>query len=463
MSDWTPKLAGGELALYQQLVGALERAVASGALKPGARLPPQRSLADQLNLSVGTVTKAYVEAERRGLTTGHVGRGTFIADTGPAASGEGVARDGPIDLGVNVIPHHGASRRLADSLNTLRRRADLLDLLVYAPAAGQDSHRRAAVTWIQRMTGYAADWSRLVITTGAQQAMALAFSSVCRAGDVILCEEATFYGMKSLAENAGYVLAGVTMDAEGLLPSALDKAARSRGAKALYVMPTVQNPTGRTMGRERRAEIVRIARKHDLFIVEDDNYALFDPDFGSPAPRLAELAPERTFYASGLSKCLAPGLRTGFLVCPSPEHVDTVLKTVRATTYAPASFGAAIFTQWLEDGSAFTIAEAHRREVTERCSLAQQALGRWLGTTLTPAPHVWLPMDELEAERVAGRALRLGAAVTPPTAPLVPGSTISGLRICIGAPATSQELASGLALLATAIAGETASPQLAFV
>ncbi|MGC1303414.1 MAG: PLP-dependent aminotransferase family protein, partial [Caulobacteraceae bacterium] len=309
---------------------------------------------------------------------------------------------------------------------------------------------RAAARWIGQSSGFAPDWSRLVITAGAQQGMAQALASVCARDETVLCEAATFYGIKSLAEHAGYRLASVAMDEEGLVPSALDRMARTTSARALYVMPTVQNPTGRSMGAARRAEIVRIARKHDLWIIEDDNYALFAP---APLPRLAELAPERTFHLSGLSKSLAPGLRTGFLTCPTDDRTEAVIRGVRASLYAPSAFGMAVFTQWFEEGSATAIAEAHRSEVALRYQDAQRILGARIEPLAAPAPHVWLPCGELEAERISGQALRLGVAVTSPTAPFPPDAKIAGLRICIGAPSTRAELEKGLGVLASTLAG----------
>jgi DNA-binding transcriptional MocR family regulator len=462
MDDWRPELAAGDAPLYRRLTDALARDIGAGTLRPGMRLPPQRLLADRLGLSVGTVTKAYEEAEQRGLVAGHVGRGTFIAERAPSAASEEVgARGGPVDLAWNVIPIGAATARFADTLGVLRRRSDLLDLLSYAPPAGQEAHRRAAVRWIAQACGLQLDWSRLAITAGAQQGLSLALGAVCARGETVLCEAATFNGMKSLAENAGLTLAGVAMDAEGMLPSALDRIARATSARALYVMPTVQNPTGRSMGADRRAEIVRIARRHDLWIVEDDNYALFAP--AAPLPRLAELAPERTFHVSGLAKSLAPGLRTGFLTSPTDAHAEAVVRTIRAQLYAPSAFGALVFVQWLEDGSATAIAEACRREVAERYGDAQRILSGRIEPLAAPSPHVWLPCNELDAERIAGLARRLGAAVTPPAIPFLPGAPVSGLRVCIGAPATRAELQTGLSALLAAIAGSRPAADLGVV
>jgi DNA-binding transcriptional MocR family regulator len=459
--SWRPELRGGQASLYRQLVEALARDVASGELPAGERLPPQRVLADRLGLSVGTVTKAYVEAERQGLVAGHVGRGTYVAEPRQAAAE--TVRDRSIDLAFNILPPGAPAARFPEALNALRRRSDLLELLNYAPPAGHDAHRQAASRFLAQLCGYRAPWERLVLTTGAQQAMALAFSAICAPGDVILCEEPTFSGMKSIAAACGYRLVGVAMDGEGIQPQALARAIRATGARALYLMPTVQNPTGRTMGRVRREEIAALVRKHELWLVEDDNYALFAPEPERRAPRLADLAPARTFYVSGLSKCLAPGLRVGFLVCPDLGLVDRVIRAVRAQLYAPSAFGPVVFAHWVEEGSALAMAEAQRQEIVERYGLAQAILGGRMEALAAPAPHVWIACGELEAERAAGLALRRGVAITPPDAPFPPGTPITGLRICIGAPPTRAELEKGLGLFAAALGGGGGAADLAVV
>lgn len=101
MTDWLPTIPEGSSPLYERLIAALEHDVHHGLLRPGERLPPHRDLAHRLSLSVGTVSRAYVEAERRGLLSSHVGRGSFVADhaTVPLAMDAG-----PADMAQNAPP-----------------------------------------------------------------------------------------------------------------------------------------------------------------------------------------------------------------------------------------------------------------------------------------------------------------------------------------------------------------------
>lgn len=431
MTLWVPEVADGPEPIYERLIAALERDMASGVLAPGTRLPPHRELAHRLKLGVGTVTRAYAEAESRGLIAAHVGRGSFVAEKEPPRPGPPAAGGQGIDLARNTPPFAPARRRLADALGKLRHRPDLEDHLHYAPPEGFEAHRRAGAAWLARTAGFAdADWRRLVCCGGAQQGMTLALSTICRPGDTVMTESATFFGFKSLAEHAGYHLRGLAMDAEGLRPDAIARAA-AEGARVLYTVPTLQNPTGRVMSLARRREVAETARRHDIWIVEDDIYAPYAVEMGLPP--LASFAPDRTFYVSGVSKVLAPGLRSGYMLPPPGRLYDEVLQHVRAFSYAPPSFGCLIATQWIEDGTADTIAREIRQDVLARTQLAETILGGAIETPGAPRSlHVWLPMSELDAERVTRRTLRDGVRVTPPSAPMVCDAAETGVRLCLG-------------------------------
>lgn len=458
MEGWTPQLAEGPASLYERLVAALERDVRTGVLAAGERLPTHRELAQRLGLGIGTITKAYAEAERRGLVTARVGRGSFVAGQGTrgAHSLRPAGAFGLIDLARNVPPAGPASARLKDGMARLRQRSDLEDMAVYPAPDGPLAVRRAGADWLRRRHGLQrVTPESLMFCNGGQQGLWLVMSTLCRAGDAVLCEGATFHGMKALAEHAGLELHGVAMDREGLRPDALQAAARASGARVLYTVPTLQNPTGRTMGPRRREEVVAVARQEGLLIVEDDAYGAFNAPDASP---LSDLAPDICFFVGGPSKALSTGLRTGFLLPADGPWRERLLRAVRATSYAPAALPGLLFAQWVEDGVADAVADGVLAEASLRLTLAHVALGGFMELPSSPhALHVWLPMSELEAERVAGRALRAGVEVTPPGACAVdPGST--GLRVCLGGAADREELRGGLAILAESLAGALEAP-----
>ncbi len=450
---WRPTLEDTPRPLVDRLLAALERDIRAGVLAPGLRLPPQRELAFFLGISLGTVTKAYAEAERRGLTQATVGRGTFVAAPAPDAAFRFSPRGQPsgVNLAQNVRPVLSGGAALTRALGKLRKQ-DLSRLLVYSPSAGEDDHRRAMADWLARTTQLQPDWRDLAVTAGGQQAVALALGSLASPGDAILTEAGTYYGLRTLAEHAGYRLKGLQLDDQGLVPEALDRAAAATGARVLYLTPTLHNPTGRTMGLQRREEIVRVARARDLWIVEDDVYALYaGPKAVIP---IAALAPERTLYVSSLSKSLSAGLRVGILTTPGGDHLERVLRALRATAYSAPALGPAVGAQWIEDGTADALAAEVCAEMEGRVRLALDLFGPAAEPPSFPLSlHVWLPMAELDAERAAAHALRAGVEVTPPSAPIVDWHGLSGLRVCLGGVEDGAELERALKVVAEAVAG----------
>jgi len=437
--EWRPELTGDGQPAYAQIADALAADIARGALALGARLPTHRALATDLGLAIGTVTRGYAEAERRGLIEAVVGRGSFVAGAPAPTEGEGL-----IDLSRNIAPLGPAALRLRRTIASLARRTDLAQRLDYAPDGGFEADRRAAQTWLRRTSNFAgADAARLIVTAGAQQAISVALATLCRPGEALIVEAATFHGARLAAAHGGLSLAPAQMDGEGLTPEALDRAAAESGARAAYVQP-FQNPTARVMGLARRREILAVARRRGLVLIEDDLYGPHVAELGLPP--LVELDPERVAYVSGVSKSLSPGFRTGYLSLPD-RFRGAALEILRAQAFGSPTFGAVLAAEWIESGEAFEVLDAVRRDLMRGTQLARAALdGLIEPLSHRASPHLWLPAGELEAERIAGQALRAGVRVTSPRAPFPDGVPTSGLRICIGA-VDPDALARGLAIL----------------
>lgn len=438
-SPWIPRLVDEPAATpSDRLVAALAEDILEGRVSTGDRLPAHRDLADQLGIGVGTVTKAYGILERRGLVRTVKGSGSFVALT--------QTRRGPhIDLSRNVPPVVMSERLLANTFTAIARRVDADLFNDYPPLGGHDEHRRLLAHWFARL-GMEADPGRLVLTGGAHQAIALALSVTCGAGGTLFTEVQTYPGVFALARYLGLRCVGVEMDIEGMVPDALDRAlvANKAGLAALYVTPTMQNPTTATMGRARREAIVSVCRAHDIFIIEDDVYTLAAE---ANLPPLAMLAPERTFYANSLSKTLNPTLRVGGLVVP--ESMYTLIETaLQATTIMVPPLSCAVMEQWLLDGTVDAVSQAIQDESMRRVALARSLLGDMVREADHRGYHVWLPMPQREAQRLADAASALGVLVTPPASTAAdPDALDGGVRLCLGA-ASIDELSSALAGIA---------------
>ncbi len=266
MTAWLPELARHRGPRYRAIADALAADIASGRLATGARLPTHRDLAYRLHVTVGTVSRAYAEAERRGLIGGEIGRGTFVrarTDASPVAAS--LPSDDEIDLGINTVSSGEEARALAGTLAALARDPALERLLGYG-AAALPEHCAAAARGLRQL-GVDVAAERVVPTAGAQHAIMVALSVLTHPGDTIGCEQLTYTGLKSVTRLLHLRVRGIAMDDEGIRPDALDATCREADLRALYLCPTLQNPTGATQSLERRKEILAIAARHDVRVI----------------------------------------------------------------------------------------------------------------------------------------------------------------------------------------------------
>lgn len=457
MTNWSPEIPKQRGARYLAIADRLARDVAEGRLKTGERLPTHRDLAWRLGVTVGTVTRAYSEAERRGLIVGEVGRGTFIrernAEIGllPAAVG---STPGFIDFSRNFPAEHGQSRAIAAALVEAAQANDLATMMSYATTTGLPQHRESAAQWLSR-DGFQVDPEEIVITGGAQHAMMLALNAVARPGDVVLTEELTFYGLKSIANMLSVRLAGVACDDEGLIPDALDAACRLHAPKALYALPTLQNPTTATMSEARRRAVAEICRRHGVMIIEDDIYGFLQP---SAPPPLAAFAPDHTLYIVSLSKAIAPGMRIGFVRAPAPLQ-EKLASGMRASLWMAPPVLADVASRLIRSGTAQKLAERQRGEAVARQAIARRILANFTVTAPTCAIHLWLPLPEpWRREEFAAAARQRGVGVASADAFAVGRASVPhAVRVCISAPGDHALVERGLEILADLLRNGPAS------
>jgi DNA-binding transcriptional MocR family regulator len=453
MTIWMPRLEGRDGPRYKAIVEALAEDLATGSLRHGDRMPTHRELADRLGVTVGTVSRAYAEAARRGLVSGEVGRGTFVL--GGEGRHEAGEDDGLVDLGQNHPPEPSAQPQraaLLAALGSLTGRADAGRLLDYPAAGGNDADREAGASWIER-AGVPAAPEDVLVCTGSQHGLTVVLATLLEPADVLLTEALTYTGVKAVAGLLHLRLKGLAIDADGLRPDALEDACREGGAKALYLIPTHHNPTTAIMPEARRREIVAVARTHGLAIVEDDVHGLLPAE--RPRP-IAALAPERSYYLTSTSKTLAPGLRIAYVLAP-PAMVPRLVASLRATTWAVAPLTAAVASLWIRDGTADRLLAARRGEARERQAIARARLA---GADLDAKPeayYLWLRLPEpWRGDAFAAAARARGVLVTPAEAFAVGREPAPhAVRICVGAARTREALGRGLDAVAELLrAGE---------
>jgi DNA-binding transcriptional MocR family regulator len=440
MTAWTPALPPGT-PLYLGLADAIAGDVAGGALLPGGRLPTQRELASRLRLAVSTVTRAYAEAERRGLISSEVGRGTFVRHSTLAPlypESDGAA----IDLRGNFLLPWPLLGELRQGLARTAESGPEDEIFGYAPHRGLPRHRAAGAR-LAAGVGVPATVDRILVTAGVQHAMTVVFSTLLAPGDTLLVEELTYTGMRSLAQLLGLRLRPVRMDAEGILPDDLEAACRAGGAKALYCMPVLQNPTAAVMSARRCRDLAEIAARCGLPVVEDDSYGFLLPE----APRLAALLPD-SYWLTGTSKSVLPTLRVGF-VCAPPPAVGRLEAAIGATVYLASPLVAETVARWVEDGTYARVQQWKRQEVLARQEIARRAFDGLRYAADPCSPHGWLSLPEpwTAADAVARAAAR-GVRVTPAEAFAVGRDIPRAVRICLGPVPERAALERALAALA---------------
>lgn len=458
MTIWVPEIADRRGPRYQAIADALAEDVSAGRLPPGTRLPPQRRLADRLGVNLTTVTRAYAAAEANGFVVGEVGRGTFVRAVPPVgdvpwpqAVGQGTDKDGPIDLASNFPCPVVEQARIAATFSAIAGRADAAELWRYHPESAFPAHRAAGAAWLARL-GVEVPAERLLITCGALHGGFIALLALTRPGDKVLVEELTSPAIKGIANMLKLRLQGVAMDGDGIRPDALSDALADGPAKALYVVPNLQNPTLAVMPAARRREIAGIAEAAGLMIIEDDVYGLLLDD--RPAP-LAALAPARTCYVTSLSKTVAPGLRTGYLALPLALHA-AALAALRVTVWMASPVLAQVASQWIADGTARHFTRLQQEETAARQKLAREILGGLEMRSHPAGLHLWLSLPEpWRAGEFSAALGQLGVAVTPSENFAVGrGLAPHAVRISLGAAPDRASLARGLQIVADTIAGE---------
>ena len=481
---WTPALERADGPLYLALAAAIENAVDSGELPAGFQLPPQRRLADALGITAGTVNRGYAIARERGLVTGEVGRGTFVrgAPVGapPSSSGGATAAfsavatpcapaasasvsaalapqalasqalalpAGPsrgVDLSCFRSPLPDLNVRLAPAFAAAAERAAAAALHRYPPAAGRWEHREAGAQWLRRF-GLSVAAEQTLITIGAQRAMFLALKALTKPGDAVLTEAVTYSGLVTVAESLGLRLIGAPMDGDGVDPDVLARLAQESGARVAFLQPSLHNPTTARMPEERRRRLAEIARSRGLTIIEDDTAAAA---LTERPPPLATLAPERTVFIAGPSKCLSPALRIGALAAPA-DLLERIEDLAHLIDLAPPPFVGDLLAALLADGLGEAVIADYRAAMAERYAVAQTVLAGRRFAGHPAAFYLWLDLpDSWSARDFAAAARDEGIWVAPADIFTVGPVAPRAVRVSLNGNATVDQLRDGLATLA---------------
>ncbi|MCH7341770.1 PLP-dependent aminotransferase family protein [Pelomonas sp. CA6] len=363
---WIGDPAHGALPLHARVQRAIRQLILDGALDAGRPLPASRALAGSLGVSRDTVEAAYGQLHAEGFIERRVGSGSFVSERAQRLTGGATARRG--GSGRHEAPRlsqrgsalfHGGGVRdfLAPSafapgvpetrsfpLQTWERlqrqvlKEHGTQALLHSPPQGMEALRGAIADYLNLERGARATPERVLVLTSSQQALTLCANVLLDPGDRLFIEDPAYHGARKAFEAAGLQGVPVPVDADGLRADLLRRAAARPGesARAVFLTPSHQFPTGATLALDRRLAIIEWAREHQGWIIEDD----YDSEFhyaGKPTACLQGLDPqERTLYIGTFTKSLFPGLRIAYMLLP-PALVApmTVARTLMDGHSAP--------------------------------------------------------------------------------------------------------------------------------
>ena len=456
---WKPAIDNDNQPIYTAIVLALAEDKATGRLKPGDRLPTQRDLADQLGVSLGTVTRAFNEAARRGLVKTEGRRGAFVAADQARISAldalikpqgellnQGVGLP-MIDFGVDM-PLYGCDPDLGETLAELSQDPGVNLLLHYPPGRGLERHRQAGAAWMRQL-GLEINSDSVMVTGGGQNGIHLILTTLTQPGDLIMAERLTYPGLIASAEQLKLKVIGLDMDDHGLRPDSVERTVRSSGARVLYCIPDLHNPLGSVMPEDRRRQLALIAEKYKVAIIED---AIHRPLLVDPPSPLAGLAPDHTFHILSASKAVAAGLRIGFIAAPARWSAG-LLQTAHSINLMISPLTAELLTRWLENGRAEETITRKREEARGRRELADEIITGLDLKGRRECYYAWLDLPpEIDEAKLTMAAYQRGVIVSPSHVFNVGRDrTSNGLRLCLGTPPDRRVLATGLEVLADLI------------
>ncbi|MEM9782750.1 MAG: PLP-dependent aminotransferase family protein [Pseudomonadota bacterium] len=441
---------------FRALADRLCEAISDGRLQPGAKLPTVRDLAWHLGIGPGAVARAYRLGIDRGLLEATVGRGTFVRAAGDQRPHYAIdhllepGEDGTVDLRGNQAVDVGQDVDIGQAITRLIEHHDGRPPLTGYRWRDQDPEAIETLAGWLRDRGEPAEAARLLVTSGAQAGLMACYASLSRGGSGVILSTPTLHpGLLDGAAALNIRMETVASDGEGFLPDALDAACTELHPDAIQVTSTLHNPTLAIMSETRRREIAAVAERHGVALVEDDVYGHLLDD---RLPSFASLLPERTYYVSSMSKCVAAGIRTGLVLVP-PGRTTATLRAYQALAHQTPWLVKGLAAELVASGTAERIRQRVRAEIAERVAFAASRLGPFGARTHPAASFIYLPLPEpwSSAEFVAAAA-SFGVLVPPTSIYRIGRGGPDFTRIALGGRSDAATLLSGIDRLAAVLA-----------
>jgi len=428
------------LLLYQRIAQQLAEDIRRGVYRPGERVPSVRKMSRQLSVSHATVLQAYANLEDQGMIRARPQSGFYVHQTpvltAPTPDIAQVERpklvtrssiinqvlsesrrEGLIPLGaavphVDYLPVRALHQQLAKVTRFHSPRA-----FSYMFSPGYEPLRRQ-VAIRMRDAGVVVDSSEIVITHGCVDALQMSLRVLTKPGDLIAAESPTYYGLLQLADLLGLKVIEIPSDPDtGMSLEALQLAAGQWPIKALVLTARLSNPLGVSMPDHRQKQLLSLAARFDIQIVEDDIYGELMFDQGQYKALKSNDRDGRVIYCSSFSKTLSPGVRIGWVI--AGRHQAEIERLQTFSTHSACSVTQMGVAAYLENGGYDRHLRAIRQEYRKNLSAFQLAVQRYFpeGTQMTrPKGNfiLWVSLPvRVNTQDLHVRALDRGISIAP--------------------------------------------------
>lgn len=451
--SWRPQKSKLEQPYYLSIAAGLENDILSGKLPENTKLPPQRELADFLDLNLSTITRAYKLCELKGLLYAVTGRGTFVS---PGTSAQKTFLDknsSVIEMGM-IKPFYENNETVRNAAQRILSREESIKLFEYSSPLGTKRQINAARKWLRRI-GVSAGEENVLLSAGAQNALSVILISLFEAGDKIAVDNFTYTNFKGLANFLHIQLVAVPSDEYGMSPDGLSTICKNTEIKGIYLMPTCSNPTSIFMPQSRRMELAEIIKQFHLLVIEDDIYSflsVYDHTAPDTEPFFS-LAPEQTVHICSISKSLCAGLRVAFIAFPD-QYRELLVSGMLNINLKTVSLNSEIIAELIESGEADNIVKQKIVSARKRNQIFQSVFPRSDLSPLPSADHIerffhWLPVPaHLTSEELELLALQKGIHVLGSHRFAMQNENKSSyVRVSIASPDTEDDLRKGLLIL----------------
>lgn len=443
--SWKPALNRSDKPLYTALAELLQQDIANGTLLPGTKLPPQRELADFLDINVSTVTRAFKICSNKGLLSSVTGSGTFVSyDVNTSTLVTPRSQAAPhIELG-SMMPETLPQQEATAILQKMLAENECKNLFQYSYQE-ERRHKEAAAQLLTRLGLSVTDPRGILFANGGQNAISAIFAGLFRPGDKLGVDPLIYPGIKGAAKLFGIHLVPIRQENGEMSREGLLAACKNDGIKGLYVMPDFQNPTNHTMTLPCRRMIAETARERDLLVIEDGINSLLAAE---PLPPIAALAPEQAIYLLSLSKTILPALRLAYLQTPERWAAE-LEQALYHLNLSQSSLLLELATRLIRSGKLDSLLAGRREGSARRNRLADEILGGYtlLGGAECLSRWLLLP-GSVSGQAFEAMALEKGVSVYGSHRFAVGKEMpVAAARIAVCVPDTLEELEQGLRIL----------------